>query len=89
MWLFSHRLTARHRPPNFYCEVAVRFRGGRCLVALRRLLHSRVRLASIAKGIEPYGWIRSRSLFDPEAGCPISRASNTLPLGVDHDDSIF
>ena len=44
---FSHRLAARHRPPNFYCEVAVSFRGVRCLVVLRRLFHSRVLPASL------------------------------------------
>jgi len=47
------------------------------------------RLVSIAKGIEPYGWIRSRNFFHPKPEGSISRASNTLPLRVDHDDSIF
>jgi hypothetical protein len=39
------------------------------------------RLVAIAKGIQPYGWIRSRNFFHPKAECSISRASNTLPLG--------
>ena len=47
------------------------------------------RLVAIAKGMESYGWIRSRNFFHPKAECSISRASNTLPLGVEHDDSIF
>jgi len=27
------------------------------------------RLVAIAKGIEPYGWIRSRNFFHPKAEC--------------------
>ena len=43
------------------------------------------RLVAIPRGVEPYGWIRSRNFFHPRAECSISRASNTLPLRVDHD----
>jgi hypothetical protein len=28
-------------------------------------------LVLIAKGIEPYGWIRSRNMFHPKAECSI------------------
>jgi hypothetical protein len=43
------------------------------------------RLVWIAKGIKPYGWIRSRNFFQPKAECSISKSSITLPLGVDYD----
>jgi hypothetical protein len=39
------------------------------------------RLVSIAKGIEPYGWIRSRSLFDPEAEFSISEGFEHFAFG--------
>jgi hypothetical protein len=44
------------------------------------------RLVAIAKGIEPYGLIRSRNFFQPKAECSISKSSITLPLGVDYDN---
>jgi hypothetical protein len=31
------------------------------------------RLVSIAKGIEPYGWNRSRNFFQPKAECYLSQ----------------
>jgi hypothetical protein len=37
------------------------------------------RLVWIAKGIEPYGWIRSRNCFQPKAESSISKSSITLP----------
>ena len=87
---FSHRLAARHRPPNFYCEVAVSFRGVRCPVVLRRLFHSRVLATSLDRK-------RNRAIrvdSFPEIVGPRGRmfdleGSNTLPLGVDRDDPIF
>jgi hypothetical protein len=45
------------------------------------------RLVSIAKGSRHT--IRSRNFFHAKAECSISRASNTSPLRVEHDDSIF
>jgi hypothetical protein len=33
------------------------------------------RLVRIAKGIKPYGWIRSRNFFQPKAECSISKSN--------------
>jgi hypothetical protein len=43
------------------------------------------RLVAIAKGIEPYGLIRSRNFFQPKAECSSSKSSITLPLGADYE----
>jgi hypothetical protein len=43
------------------------------------------RLVAIAKGIEPYGLIRSRNFFQPKAECSISKSSITLPFGADYE----
>jgi hypothetical protein len=43
------------------------------------------RLVRIAKGIEPYGLIRSRNFFQPKAECSSSKSSITLPLGADYE----
>ena len=39
------------------------------------------RMIAIAKGIEPYGWIRSRNFFQPKAECSISKSSITFGWG--------
>jgi hypothetical protein len=44
------------------------------------------RLVWIAKGIKPYGLIRSRNCFQPKAEGSILESSITLPLGVDCDN---
>jgi hypothetical protein len=88
--LFSRRLAATTGPPISIVKLLLAFVvAGVLLLCAAYSILAYYRLVSIAKGIEPYGWIRSRSLFDPEAERSISRASNTLPLGVDRDDPIF